>query len=98
MDLRKWMKGKFIAKRFDIDLESEHYPDTDHQRAAILQYGAENGEKITFLRREDPIVFTIDGKECYQAKMSYVRDRLYYGYRLTCRQILDEEDIYCIRE
>lgn len=98
MELKKWLRDKFVAKTFCIELETEHYPDEEAQRAAILQYGADNGEEITVLRATTPIVFRIDGRDCYRAKLAYVRDRLYYGYRLTCRQILDEEDICCLRE
>lgn len=98
MELRAWFRNKFVAKTFYIELETEQYPNEETQRSAILRYGADNGEEITFLRENSPIIFRIDGKDCYRAKLAYVRERFYYGYRLTCRQILDEEEIYCLRE
>jgi len=93
VDLNKWLKEKFVAKSFRIDLEQEHRPSRTEQIRAIEQYAAFTGEKLRFLRQEEELLFLLD-KDCYRAELTYARERGYYGHRLICRQILEEEDLY----
>ena len=89
---------KLLRKGIRIDLEEPYRYPTDKDfvmadaaviRAAIEKYASESGQKLSFLRREDPIVFMLNEKETYTAKLEASYTRIYYGYRIHCQEVVE---------
>ena len=91
------IKNKFIKKSFFIEFDEYIYamptrngfvkPSNREIQLAIEHYCMKNKHAFEYLSMEEPIVFTLDGKETYHAEAMLVRNRVMSGYVVKCLEV-----------
>lgn len=94
---------RIIRKTFTIDLEDKYcfpnqkdfiYPNSLVLQAVIENYCIKNGIQIEYVKKENPIIFILNGKTKYEAKAFLGHGRYDQGYTVKCIEIIGEKAIH----
>jgi len=91
------VKNKITKKAFYIDFDEEYVitpaidglkePGLREIQLAIEHYCIKNKYSFEYLSMDHPIIFMIDGKECYRAEAMLVRNHFMNGYQIKCTEV-----------
>lgn len=94
----KSLKENLFAKAFHVELEEIYcypndknfqFPSHEVVVSALEKYAQSNNMELQFIDKEKRILFLINGKNKYEAKLELGRGRYNQGYAVNCRQIFE---------